>query len=520
MPSIDLGCLAFWRQNNQYRTLSTLRGHRDAILSLSFSLDSNFLAVVGLHGVSVYNLSSVPAGARVTTSHIPANPLDPKNLFTTSTWFFCENGNCHILITGTMSGDIHLWEWRSDNEAFETFAKVTATLNGAEDEVPDGQATALDVYESQIAEGRHGRIAASFDSRVVTVWSISIASKELTKIFRVVMEESFLPASVKFLGNLDLLVFKANGGIIRQLDQRTGATKRNDPVEGNFLAHVCVDEPQDAFVVWTGKSFDMYRLMDQQHLRAFRAGDRPSHVPKQVRFIEEGKLVLAGSESGSAVVYEVESGTQLQTLAYKSKHPVQIVAGTSTDEHHIVAIASGALAELNDVEVYYKQRPVLKAKNVIFCLDKDWTLSVKLSSLLYAIGLWMVVFLVITGLYTTLAVLIVNINTSAAGAWYHYDPPFSIGSLLQQLHVAAQDSGIADVDSVSTDGAARDELTLDSSAQVMAMDSSGYGGVAWDGITWDGITVDEIVRGVVVYYWPAVACRPPDCIALPAGETA
>ncbi|KAF5357465.1 hypothetical protein D9758_012548 [Tetrapyrgos nigripes] len=412
-----------------------------------------------------------------------------------------------------MIGDIHLWEWRSDNQAFETFTKVAATLNGAaaEGEVPDGQVTALDVYDSRVTEGRHGRIAASFDSRVVTV--------------------CFLPASVKFLGNLDLLVFKANGGIIHQLDQRTGAIKRNDPVEGNFLAHVCVDKSQDAFMVWTGKSFDMYRLTDQQHLRAFRTGDRPSYVPKQARFIEDGKLVLAGSESGGAVLYEAASGTQVQTLAYKSKRPVQIVAATSTNEHHFVAIASSALAELNDVEVYYKQLPVVKAKNVIFCLDKDWTLSIKLSSLLYAIGYWVVVLLVITGLYTLLALFVTNTDIPVTGGWYHYDLPSSIGTLFQQLHVVAQDSAsgdvvFADVPDGAAEGFAQDLATADvvfpgvpdGAVDGFAQDGSSLLGSAQDGavmdrsgqgvVAWGGFTGDEIAHSVVVYYWPI--CRPPD----------
>ncbi|KAF5349419.1 hypothetical protein D9758_014618 [Tetrapyrgos nigripes] len=492
MLSVILNYLPFWRQQNQYRTLSTLRGNRDAMLSLSFSVDGNFLAVfstfidiylssifhAGFHGVSVYDLSSTPVGARVTTPHIAVNPLDPKNLFTASTWLFCENGSRQILLIGTMSRDIHLWEWRSDNQvrqraiierdmltvaqAFETFTKVPAILNGAapDAEAPDGQVISLDVYERNVADGRHGRMAASFDSRVVTVWSISIASKEVTKVFRVVMEESFLPASIKFLGSLDLVVFKANRGLIRHIDQRTGATKYNKPVEGNFLssAHVCVDEPQDAFVVWTGKSFDMYRFTDQQHLRAFSIGDRPSHTPKEAKFIEDGKIVIVGSENSNTILYETTSGAQLQTLAYKNERLVQIVVGISTNEHHLVAIA--------------------------------------------------IVFLVVIGFYTLLVLFVadtdvlpvhalypIDLSFRAASAWHHLDL-VSMEGLFQQADADAQDSATANVVIPDAfDGAVREKIAQDSGGLAQAdvtLDSSGQEAViiersAQDGSVWMGL---------------------------------
>ncbi|KAF5334426.1 hypothetical protein D9758_017872 [Tetrapyrgos nigripes] len=371
-----------WTRQDRYREFITLAGHRDAILSLSFSLDARFLAVVGLHGIAMYKMSSSPPGGEVTIPHVSTNPQDPKNLFTASAWLLFQNGSRHIVVVGNMNGDVVLWEWRTDHKCFETFIKIPAqaSRDGDRPQAPDGQVMFLDVYERIVPDHHHGRIAASFSSRVVTVWSVSIASKEVTEVFRVSLKDSFIPVTVKFLSKLDLLVFKAKSGDICILDQKTGATKGRHIVAGEFLGQVCFNDRQDAFLVWTGKSFEMFSLENRQLLRVFGGNTSQSHLPRQVQFIEEGRLVLGGAETGCALLYDRDSGKLVQSLPLSSRK-VQTVTdqASASSKHYFVAIAGSTISESNKVKVFFKLRPTPKVpKAAVICLDDDWTLHMKL----------------------------------------------------------------------------------------------------------------------------------------------
>ncbi|KAF5334427.1 hypothetical protein D9758_017871 [Tetrapyrgos nigripes] len=316
----------------------------------------------GLHGIAMYKMSSSPPGGEVTIPHVSTNPQDPKNLFTASAWLLFQNGSRHIVIVGNMNGDVVLWEWRTDHKCFETFIKIPAqaSRDGDQPQAPDSQVMFLDVYERIVPDHHHGRIAASFSSRVVTVWSVSVASKEVTEVFRVSLEDSFIPVTVKFLSKLDLLVFKAKSGDICILDQKTGATKGRHIVAGEFLGQVCFNDCQDAFLVWTGKSFEMFSLENRQLLRVFGGNTSQSHLPRQVQFIEEGRLVLGGAEAGRKV----------QTVTDQA---------SASSKHYFVAIAGSTISESNKVKVFFKLRPTPKVpKAAVIRLDNDWTLHMKL----------------------------------------------------------------------------------------------------------------------------------------------
>ncbi|THU96701.1 WD40 repeat-like protein, partial [Dendrothele bispora CBS 962.96] len=331
--------------NNRYRQLATLPGPCDAILSLSFSVDGRFLAAAGHHGVSVYDMSTSPPGAPVETPHITTNPLNPKHLFTASSWLLNERDKRQILVVGTMRGDLLLWEWRSDQN-------VMPEPPQEEEEVYDGQVLCIDVFEPRIAEGHHGRIAATFVSRAVSVWSLSVTSKELSLVFRVSLEQSFIPQTVCFLRNRDLLVFNALGRAFRL---------SVSPHFGQSLlrltfgrSSVCLNKEQNMFIAWTGQNFDMFQLGNQVHVKTFHGGRSTFYRPKTVVFAEDGKFLLGGSESGRALLYDIATGRRIQTLKYPHDGLVQTVAASRAAEGYLVAFTSSATRTQNEIQLFYK----------------------------------------------------------------------------------------------------------------------------------------------------------------------
>ncbi|KAF5364428.1 hypothetical protein D9758_010717 [Tetrapyrgos nigripes] len=328
--------------------------------------------------VAIYDMFSTPPGVPMATPHISANNPDVKPVFMTSQWMLCERESRHLLITGSTNSDLYLWEWGDDHQLFETFNKVPSTI-ARDGQVSDREIISLDVYEAYVPDGCHGRVAASFASRIVKVWSVSLTSKEVTMVFRVSMEETFIPATVKFRKDLDLFVFKARNGAIRLLDQRTGETIRTDLVKGDFLGDVCVDEDRNAFLVWSGKHFEMFSLTTQRHLQTFDGGISLNHLPRQAKFMGDGKFVLAGSESGAAFLYDTESGSIIQTLAYNKCH-VRTVAVSESSKYRLLATAGSAPAEVNKIKVYYKPLPTAstpKAPQSVVGNEDEWVVSVR-----------------------------------------------------------------------------------------------------------------------------------------------
>ncbi|KAF5342742.1 hypothetical protein D9758_015921 [Tetrapyrgos nigripes] len=382
------------RSKEKFRELATHTSTRDAVLSLSFSLDGRFLVIAGFDGVAIYDMFSTPPSAPMATPHISVNNPDVKPVFTTSQWMLCERESRHLLITGSSNGDLYLWEWRDDHQLFETFNKVPSTI-AQDGQVSDGEIISLDVYKAYVPDGRHGRVAASFASRIVKVWSVSLTSKEVTMVFRVSMEETFILATVKFRKDLDLFVFKARNGVIRLLDQRTGETIHTDLVKGDFLGDVCIDEDRNAFLIFDG-------------------GISLNHLPRQAKFMGDGIFVLAGSESGAVFLYDTESGSVIQTLAYNKCH-VRTVVVSEFSKYRLLATAGSAPAEVNKIKVYYKPLPTASTPNSTAgsstVVNADtWTIPVKPSYTWFILMqlLWIFTLLGLYALYNLLVPKVVR----------------------------------------------------------------------------------------------------------------
>ncbi|KAJ3806101.1 hypothetical protein F5876DRAFT_69225, partial [Lentinula aff. lateritia] len=131
--------------DSQYQALSTLTGPRDAVVSLAFSAKAKFLSAAGYSGVFVWDLST---STPTPLPHMLFAPQNPKYVITTSIWVNFQKNKRHVLLLGSMRGDIILWDWNDDAKLLYRVPPIESV----EDEI-----LSMDVYEQDIASGRIGR---------------------------------------------------------------------------------------------------------------------------------------------------------------------------------------------------------------------------------------------------------------------------------------------------------------------------------------------------------------------------
>lgn len=70
----------------------------------------------------------------------------------------------------------------------------------------------------------------------------------------------------------------------------------------------------------------MFRLDTIEHIRTFSGPEPVVLFPKVVTFAEDGTVLIAGTDKGRAVVFDVTSGAKIQHLKYNKGGLVQPVA--------------------------------------------------------------------------------------------------------------------------------------------------------------------------------------------------
>ncbi|KAJ3885699.1 WD40-repeat-containing domain protein [Lentinula edodes] len=332
--------------SSQYQALSTLSGPRDAVVSLAFSGKAKFLSAVGYSGVCVWDLST---SAATPLPHMLFAPQNPKYVITTSVWVYFQKNKHHILVLGSMRGDVILWDWKDDTKSFQLLYRVPPIEN-AEDEI-----LSMDVYEQDIASGRIGRVVAATVNRRVTVWTLS-SSGEFAQVFTTVLDPNVNPKTVRMCKiTRDIFVFPFYGGEIHCLDYKTGAIKYCKSHGPGIMGSVALSNTSKHFVAFTGKNFQLYRLGSLELLKTFTTETPVVLFPKHVTFGELENIVVGGTDRGCALVYDVNSEEVLQTLSYPRGGLVQPVATITLPERHLIAIAGSTAQQVADVIVFEKR---------------------------------------------------------------------------------------------------------------------------------------------------------------------
>ncbi|KAJ3739361.1 hypothetical protein EV360DRAFT_58061, partial [Lentinula raphanica] len=167
-----------------YQRAATLPGHDDTILSVHFSVNGKYILATGerlLHICLQHSLISGYTGAHVwevsTSALVELPPIpfplqNPKYSFTASCWLLFEKNQQHILLLGSMRGDVLVWGCKNQHSVRAPAMKT------------DKQVCSLEVRETRVPSGRNGRVVfATADSRV-KMWSLS-AYGDFAQIFSV-----------------------------------------------------------------------------------------------------------------------------------------------------------------------------------------------------------------------------------------------------------------------------------------------------------------------------------------------
>ncbi|KAJ3834736.1 WD40-repeat-containing domain protein [Lentinula raphanica] len=324
-----------------YQLLSTLQGARDAVISLSFSTPTKFVAAAGYGGVTVWNLSTSSAVS------IPSNVYNPRNpgyIYTACNFLHFEQADQYILLLGSQDGMFSTLKWDGEDHVFNPGFQIK----------PDDsryQVVSLDVYQTEVPTGKLARVVvATADSRIA-VYSLS-SSLEVKKIYAIFIEE-FSPLAARFCTRTrDVYVFEQTGGGILQLDDKSGEIKSHQSFGPDPMGTICMDESSKYFVACTGKAFEMFRLDTIEYVRRFDSGPPVVLFPKVSTFAENGNILVGGTDSGRAIVFDVSSGAQIQQLDYPKGGLVQPVAACTIEDGFLVAIAGSTLEHPADVLIF------------------------------------------------------------------------------------------------------------------------------------------------------------------------
>ncbi|KAK7441161.1 hypothetical protein VKT23_016642 [Stygiomarasmius scandens] len=353
-----------------YKNLTTLTGPRDAISSVSFSVEATFVSAAGYGGITIWDLAS---SAVVTTPYLPYEPHNAQHVYFSSSWMYFEGIDRHVFIVGNMSGRISLWYFDRAQKAFRDVGNHVVDKDGC------SIVMSIDVSEPRIAPGHSGRIVTSTDDGTIAVWTLT-STFELANLFKVDLPEDFNPRIVKFARNTrNVFSFSKTGGGFLQLkgeDADYSWSKKDGPKEMHF---VTVDEKQDVFVAWTGQRAEMFRLGNSEHVKAFQGEAPLVGNTKQVLFAEDGSRLIVGTDHGFAEVYSVESGEIVQRLEYPRKSLVQYVAAQSLTSCHLVAIAGSTKSQPADVVVFKKKYRAPGVSSPAGSADDNLILSVPIT---------------------------------------------------------------------------------------------------------------------------------------------
>ncbi|KAJ3765837.1 WD40-repeat-containing domain protein [Lentinula raphanica] len=327
---------------NEYDQTLILSGMRDAVLSVSFSSKAKFVSATGFAGVIIWDLS---CGTPVSSPQIICAPQNPKYIISASAWLYFPKYDRHILVLGSLRGDVLLWQWDSAVNAFQRLHRIPS-VNA------ERQVLSLDVYEREVSSGHRGRIVGATIDGCVTVWALS-AVGELTQVFSCTLE--ILPKTVRFCPHTrDLLVFAQIGGIILRLDHRSGDIRSRRDNGPRIMGSVALNRAADKFVAWTGDGFQLHTLSNLELIRTF-GGHRPVvHFPKHVVFGEKDGIIIGGTDRGCGLIYNLHHNEAVQTLDYHRGGLVQHVAAITLPERHLIAIAGSTRYQPADVVIYQK----------------------------------------------------------------------------------------------------------------------------------------------------------------------
>ncbi|THH20171.1 hypothetical protein EUX98_g8637 [Antrodiella citrinella] len=253
-----------------------------------------------------------------------------------------------------MKGRLIAMDWNETEEEFND------ELRRSFPDSPESEIVSLDVHRTEVAEGHRAWIAASYRDHSVCVWTMEAGPHQSAEIvFKIQTDGSVMPRTVRVdHKSKDIHVFSHRDGQVIKLDPKTGIPclyKHNGP---SVMAAVDIDYHRERFVTCTERGFQLHQLGNLSHILSLESEPPIVSFAKHVAFVDNGNLVVTGTDAGKAVVYDAETGKRMQDLTYPGGGLVQPVTACDLQDISLIAMAGSTRtsADGSKVLVWTKKR--------------------------------------------------------------------------------------------------------------------------------------------------------------------
>ncbi|KAJ7140582.1 WD40-repeat-containing domain protein [Mycena crocata] len=295
-----------------YRQQGILHGHRGSIWSMVATDDGKFLASGGKDGTRIWDL--------VHMTEISHRPTDSGRRGTTVAivWTSRDDDPGETLFYGTTGGYLVGWRQTPGNQGFR---EVCARGLESKTEITG---LAFDAVSN--------RLGVCIGSGSVHVYGLSTATQP--QVMYSLKVANFFPKAIQFgatRGNVrDILVFGLHDGKIRTF---TGAQETDgeawelglligDAIVDSRRGTVCIDDLESGAI--------LYRLDDHQRVKTFRIPVGEDLRPRQVRFVDDCRHIVIGSDHGAVYIFDRRTGDPIDKLIMHGKDWVQCIATTDS----------------------------------------------------------------------------------------------------------------------------------------------------------------------------------------------
>ncbi|KAJ7848213.1 WD40-repeat-containing domain protein [Mycena leptocephala] len=335
-----------------YHRRGKLQGHLGAICSLVATDDGKLLASGGNDGTQIWNLLGM--------TEIPDRPANGglRGATTAITWTNRDDEPGDILFYGTINGYLVSWQQSAGQEGFhEVFCRRLTQPS-------EVTALAFDAPSNHLA-------VCNYNS-VVQVYAMRSSSAP-RKLFAVNID-NFVPKSIHFgamRGNdREILVFGGGDGKMRSHFNRFLGDRQLLGALGNWCLHY---------------GAILYCLHDHKQIKKFPVPVTKQNRPQQVRYGDDSKVIVNGSDHGIVYVYDRRSGEPVGKLSSKGQDWVQTIATADCNGVPTIFVAkSGEDGGWNDIVVW---RKAVGTRRLCASVSDSIILILQASMLLASLGL-------------------------------------------------------------------------------------------------------------------------------------
>ncbi|EIN05553.1 hypothetical protein PUNSTDRAFT_137661 [Punctularia strigosozonata HHB-11173 SS5] len=165
------------------------------------------------------------------------------------------------------------------------------------------------------------------------------------------------PQNIEFTSNgKDITVFSTFSGQIHTFSRRE-RTLEHGPSLAQLIGYVTMGKDREV-VIDNTNNFSLHNSKTGALVAMFGAGSKISAVPKHVMFGKDREIVVAGSDTGCAYVFQKAGGGPEQILMNASDGYTQIVTTSSTASANYIACATSSTMGVGAVSIWTCKRVI------------------------------------------------------------------------------------------------------------------------------------------------------------------